>query len=117
MRRRQTDRGDEQLIAGYLDQLSREPASSNSLPSPSFIWWKAQLLRRLDAEREATVPIEVGDRVHVVLAIIGAVALGVGGWSQLPSASSPLVAAAIGLGGLLLVTVLALALLDALRDR
>jgi hypothetical protein len=117
MRRSHRNIRDEQLIDEYLEQLPRQPASTGSLPSPSFIWWKAQLLRRMDAEREATVLIDVGDAVHVILAILGAVALGIGGWSTLPNTSSPVVAAAIGLGGVLLVTVLALAMIDALRNR
>lgn len=70
-----------------------------------------------DAEREATAPIEVGDKVHAGLAILGAVALGVGGWSQLPSTSSPIIAAAVGVGGIVLVTVLTVAVIDALRGR
>lgn len=117
MRRRQSENADEQLISEYLAELSHEAPPSHCLPSPSFIWWRAQLLRRLDAERDATAPIAVGDTVHVGLAVIGAVALGVGGWSQLPNTSSPLIAAAVGVGGLVLVTVLAVALIDAMRSR
>lgn len=117
MGRRQSDAADEQLISEYLTDLSRDVPASGTVPSPSFIWWKAQLLRRLDAEREATAPIDVGDKVHVLLAILGAVALGIGGWSQLPFAASPIVAAVFGAGGFVLVTVLTFALIDAIRGR
>lgn len=82
-------RHDEALVDAALRELAHTRASEAPLPDPSFLWWKAQLLRRFDAEREAAEPIEVGERVHVGAALLGASALGVGAWSQL----SPVIAA------------------------
>ena len=50
----------EALVAEAMQELARAPHDSSCLPDPSFIWWKAQFLRRLDAEREATAPLDVG---------------------------------------------------------
>jgi hypothetical protein len=57
------------------------------LPNPAFIWWKAQLLRRLDAQQEALAPIEVGDRVHFGVAVIAAIALAAIAWTRVPPAA------------------------------
>ena len=57
-----------QALASDCDEQSAP------LPDPAFIWWKAQLLRRRDAEQEALAPINVGDRVHFAVAVIVALA-------------------------------------------
>ena len=61
------------LVDAAMTDLAHTPAIEASLPDPSFLWWKAQLLRRFDAEREAAEPIDVGERVHVGAALLGAV--------------------------------------------
>jgi hypothetical protein len=81
-------------------------AGGRSLPDPAFIWWKAQLLRRLDAEQEALAPIDVGDRVHFGVAVAGAVLLAALAWNQLhPMATVP--AATLGLAGAVAMLLLA----------
>ena len=75
---RRADHDREQLDAAMRELAASTPHDA-PLPDPSFIWWKAQLLRRFDAEREATTPIEVGDRFHLGAAILGAVALAASG--------------------------------------
>ena len=60
-----------------MEQLAHDTPSSR-LPNPSFIWWKAQLLRRREAERQATAPIDVGERFHVGAAVVGVAALVIG---------------------------------------
>ena len=51
LRRRKEE--DEQLVTQAMRELAQEPAADQRrLPDPSFIWWKAQLLRRFEAERE-----------------------------------------------------------------
>ena len=66
---------DEQVVSRAMRELAEGPAATGPLPDPSFIWWKAQLLRRFEAEREAAAPLEVGDRFHIAAAVLGAVAL------------------------------------------
>lgn len=112
-------RGDnEQIVAEAMQELAAQPHDSSRLPDPSFIWWKAQLLRRLDAEREASAPLEVGDRMHIGAAVLGAVALGLGAWNHVPSLSLSVESGmAVAAGLAVLLTLAALAALDALRQR
>jgi predicted anti-sigma-YlaC factor YlaD len=42
----------------FLRGLAAAPVGSHPLPDPAVIWWKAQLLRRWQAERAASAPIE-----------------------------------------------------------
>jgi predicted anti-sigma-YlaC factor YlaD len=47
----------------WMRKLAAAPEPSHPLPDPGVIWWKAQLLRRWQAERVASAPI---DRMHLV---------------------------------------------------
>ena len=52
---------------------------------PCFFWWKAQLLRRWDAQRTVAAPLEWGERVQVAIAmtvLILTAALAAGWWRQ-----------------------------------
>jgi hypothetical protein len=109
---------DERLVAGALRELADAPVQQKPLPDPSFIWWKAQLLRRREAEREATAPIDVGERVHIGAAILGAAALAAGAWDHIPGlVSTPAVGVTIAVSALILVSVLAVAALQSMRER
>ena len=117
MLRRRKDE-DEQLVTHVMRELAREPAADRPLPDPSFIWWKAQLLRRFEAEREVTAPLEIGDRFHIGAAVLGAVALAGGVWDQLPRLSfTPAEVLGVTLGAIVLVSVVALAAIDVIRER
>lgn len=112
------ERDNEALIAEAMRELAETPHDASRLPDPSFIWWKAQFLRRLEAEREATAPLEIGDRMHIGAAVLGAAALGIGAWDHLPAlAVSVESGMTIAAGLALLLTIAALAALDALRQR
>jgi hypothetical protein len=117
MFRRRTEE-DERIVAEVMQELARTPEPQTPLPDPSFIWWKAQLLRRFEAEREATTPIDIGERVHVGAAVLGASALAAGAWDQLPSlAFTPAAGLTMIIGAAVLLSVVALAALDTLRQR
>lgn len=108
----------EALVAEAMQELVRAPHDSSRLPDPSFIWWKAQFLRRLDAEREATAPLDVGDHMHIGAAVLGAVALGIGAWNHLPAiALSVESGMAVAAGLAIVLAIAALAALDAIRQR
>ena len=64
---RRLSQDDRQVVHEALSALERRPPSSKPLPDPSFIWWKAQYLRRVDAEHEAAAPVEISDRVHAAM--------------------------------------------------
>ena len=108
---------DEQVVSRAMRELAEGPAATGPLPDPSFIWWKAQLLRRFEAEREAAAPLEVGDRFHIAAAVLGAVALAGGAWNQLPRLTfNSTEVLGIMLGGVVLVSVFAVAAIDAIRE-
>ena len=108
---------DETLIAQAMAELAEAPHDSSRLPDPSFIWWKAQFLRRLDAEREATAPLDVGDHMHIGAAVLGALALGIGAWNHVPSLSLSVESGmALAAGLAILLAIAALAALDAVRN-
>jgi len=117
LRRRKEE--DEQLVTQAMRELAQEPAADQRrLPDPSFIWWKAQLLRRFEAEREATAPLEVGDRFHIGAAVLGALALAGGVWDQMPRLSfTPTEMLGVTLGAIVLLSVVALAAIDVSRER
>ena len=76
----------------------------------------AALEAKCEAEREATTPIDVGDRFHVGAAILGAAALAFGAWDQMPSLSmSAATGLAVALGAVVLLSVVLLATWDGLR--
>jgi predicted anti-sigma-YlaC factor YlaD len=52
----------------WMRHLAAAPEPSHPLPDPGVIWWKAQLLRRWQAERVASAPIE---RMHWVELVAG----------------------------------------------
>jgi predicted anti-sigma-YlaC factor YlaD len=52
----------------WMRKLAAAPEPSHPLPDPGVIWWKAQLLRRWQAERVASAPI---DRMHWVALVAG----------------------------------------------
>jgi hypothetical protein len=109
---------DEEIVSTALRELAGEPAIDRPLPDPSFIWWKAQLLRRFEAEREVTAPLEMGDRMHIGAALLGAIALLAGAWDQLPSlafTSSDLVV--VALAAIVLLSVVAVVTVEAIRER
>ena len=113
MFRRSTDE-DDRLVSSALQEMARTPLP---LPDPSFIWWKAQLLRRRDAEREAMAPIEIGERFHLGAAVLGAVAFAAGTWEYLPPlpVTTPAGALALGLGAVVVLSIVTLAVIDARR--
>ena len=111
-----TPSDNERLVSDAMKALAQTPLEQGPLADPSFIWWKAQLLRRREAELEATTPIDVGDRFHVGAAILGAAALGFVAWDQIPSFSiSAATGLAVGLGAVVLLSVVLLATWDGLR--
>lgn len=94
-------------ITAWMHELASAPLDAGAMPDPSLIWWKAQLLRRWDAERQATQPIEVGERVQVGIGVGGGLLLLATIWRAMPSSSSPSMTAIVIITGVLLATVAA----------
>jgi hypothetical protein len=108
-------------VAAWMQELAGLTVMDARLPDPVYLWWKAELLRRWDAEQRAAAPIELGERVQVGIALVGAVALLICLWrdaSRLATSSSslligsdlgPLLSVAMTVSTLLLVAIAAVA--------
>jgi hypothetical protein len=111
-------RDDERLVARAMHEVADTDPHDGPLTDPSFIWWKAQRLRRLEAEREATASIEVGDYVHLGAALLGAAALAAGAWDSLPALSlDPTMRLLLAVGAVALLSLVAFAAVEAVRER
>jgi hypothetical protein len=75
-------------VARWMQQLASVPAVATPLPDPTYLWWKAELLRRWDAEQRAAAPVEVGEQVQVGLGLAAAAVLLVWLWRNLPDLST-----------------------------
>ena len=109
---------DEALVSGAMETLAEPSPVDRPLPDPSFIWWKAQLLRRFEAERQAAAPLDIGDRFHVGAAVLGALALAGGAWDHLVSfAFTQSEMVWLVPGTVILLSVVAVAAIQTLRER
>jgi hypothetical protein len=76
-------------VAGWMQEFAALPLDAAPLPNPDYLWWKAQILRRWEAERAVVKPIDVGERVQVGIGLVGAIALFVWLWRDAqPQAAS-----------------------------
>jgi hypothetical protein len=78
------DDQDTQAVTAWMKELASLPVSREPLPEPTYLWWKAELLRRWDAQQKATEPIEVGEQVQVGVGLVAAAGLLVWLWRTLP---------------------------------
>lgn len=71
------DENDERAIAAFMARVATVTAALGELPravDPMHVWWKAQLLRRWDAERTVEAPLDVMYPVEI------AAGVGVAAW-------------------------------------
>jgi hypothetical protein len=101
-------RQDVERVTAFMQALAATPLDAPPPPDPSLIWWKAQMLRRWDAEQEAAAPIDVGERVQLGIGFAGVVALLAWLWRSAPAAFGTTALMLIG------VTILAVAAAAAL---
>jgi hypothetical protein len=62
---------DENPEAVWMRRLGTMPVEAPEVVDPQVLWWKAQALRRLDAER----PYETADYIQVGAAFVAAIVL------------------------------------------
>src|SRR6266851_5919097 len=111
-------------VAAWMQELAGRTVVDARRPDPTYLWWKAELLRRWDAQQRAAAPIDLGERVQVGIALAGAVALLIWLWrdaSRLATSSSsllsgselgPLLSVATVVSTILLVAIAAVACRD-----
>jgi len=67
---------EEQAVAQFMARIASTPLGDTpSLAGADVLWWKAQLLRRWDAERKVTAPLDVMEPVEIVTAMATAAIL------------------------------------------
>lgn len=71
MRWFQVDREDDRAVGEFMAAVASLPARAPA-PDPMQLWWKAQLLRRWDAQRRAQVPLDVMQPVEIAASVSAA---------------------------------------------
>jgi hypothetical protein len=103
--------------AVWMQRFAAKPCDAPALPNAMQLWWKAQVLRRLDAERRSTALIDVTERT----AIIGAMLLLLWLWRNLqpfePSTAAPAGVIAVMVASGLLLTITAVVAVRQLMAR
>jgi hypothetical protein len=80
----ETDDQEAQMVTAFLRELAAHPVTDAPLPDPTYLWWKAELLRRWDTQQRVTKPIEVGEQVQMGVGLVAAAGLLVWLWRALP---------------------------------
>ncbi len=65
---------DDRAVAAFMARVAALP-TPQSTRDPMTLWWKAQLVKRWDAERRAQAPLDVMERVEIVAGLAGAALL------------------------------------------
>lgn len=67
-----------------MRELADQPIADADRPAPSasYLWWKADLLRRWDAEQRVVEPMEIGERIGAGIGVVGAAILLLWLWRQ-----------------------------------
>jgi hypothetical protein len=61
-------------VSAWMRRMANTSGESHALPDPGVLWWKAQLVRRWQAEREASAPVDAMHRAELwvgLLSLIG----------------------------------------------
>jgi predicted anti-sigma-YlaC factor YlaD len=67
----------------WMRHMANSTTEPHALPSPDVIWWKAQLLRRWEANRRAAAPIERMHKAELFAGLASLVGFIVWQWSGL----------------------------------
>jgi hypothetical protein len=93
----------------WMREFAALPINGNPLPDARQLWWKAELLKRWDAQRQAVAPIEQAEPLHITIGVTGAIVLLAWLWRSVPSPNNTLMFATIlSLAMLVAVAVLTL---------
>lgn len=65
---------DERAVAGFMSQVAAL-TTPMTMRDPRPLWWKAQLVRRWDAERRAQAPLDLIERIEIVAGLAAAAVL------------------------------------------
>ena len=90
-------------IAAFMQELAAEPIGG-SPPKATFVWWKAQLARRWDAERRAAAPVRLDECICAGLTALAGTGLAAWWWAASPVNAAPVAVAASIAGVVILLT-------------
>lgn len=68
------DEDDDRAIWQFMERLASLPLTA-PLPDAMPLWWKAQLVRRWDAERHAQAPLDIMERVEIIAGLAATIVL------------------------------------------
>ena len=85
----------EDELRAWMRELAAVPFDGRPLPDARQLWWKAELLKRWDEQRQAVAPIERAEPVQVSIGLAGAIVLLASLWLQVPTPSNTLIVATI----------------------
>jgi hypothetical protein len=68
---------EERAVAAFMSRVSelRVPSSTSGVPDSSQLWWKAQLLRKWEAERRAQWPLDIMQPIEIAGGLVAAALL------------------------------------------
>lgn len=73
---REISADEERGIAEFMTRLADTPPPAEpSVPGADVIWWKAQLLRRWEAEQRVQAPLELMEPLQITAALAGVIAV------------------------------------------
>lgn len=64
--------GEERAVAAFMARLASTVEAPGATADPAALWWKGQILRRWDAERSASRPLDVIEPLEIVGGLIAA---------------------------------------------
>jgi len=97
------------VVREWMQQFAAVPLGETRLPEAQLLWWKAELLKRWDEERQTVAPIERAESLHVTIGVVGALVLLATLWQSVPGPTATLIFATIvGLGALVAVAAMTL---------
>lgn len=75
------------LVASAARAMAAATPETSTRLDPERIWWRAQLTRKLEAERRAMAPLDVGASVAISIASFASTAIGIWFWRDLDIAT------------------------------
>jgi hypothetical protein len=60
---------EEDALEAFMQRLAQKPLQVREIAPAHVLWWKAQLLRRWQAERQVTLPLDVSEPLQVAYAL------------------------------------------------
>jgi hypothetical protein len=78
-------------VRAWMRELAAVSIDGRALPDARELWWKAELLKRWDAQRQAAAPIERAEPVQIVIGLAGPVVLLAWLWRSVSTPNSLLI--------------------------